>query len=317
MNHIEAMKQALDALTCTGESDDLGHRCGHCDDYVDRNGLVRSALRAAIEQAESVPHTGKYTQPRAWWRLSADPECLPCATTDPEEAQQWRTDGHDVRELVEQAEGQRCNPHPDAPHGFNRNASHTEGRYVCDCEGWSPDCGQAEGQESCFCDLAYPDSNPDASCGDCPIRDYHPAPAQPPGLDITIDDDEALAYLRDMIVQADGDLTPIRLVVGDWQSGQGLYVASADYPDEGAVKIADVATTPPAAQPAQEPEGSVCACCGGIVFDQVIEPESAQPALKPLTPHEIGEVAGTHEYGPEELKWFRLGEAAHGIKEQA
>ncbi|HLU78527.1 MAG TPA: hypothetical protein VKZ52_03060 [Burkholderiaceae bacterium] len=26
--------------------------------------------------------------------------------------------------------------------------------------------------ESCFCDRMYPDSNPDASCGDCPIRDY-------------------------------------------------------------------------------------------------------------------------------------------------
>ena len=29
-----------------------------------------------------------------------------------------------------------CNPHPDAPHGFNRNASHCEDRYVCDCEYW-------------------------------------------------------------------------------------------------------------------------------------------------------------------------------------
>lgn len=31
-----------------------------------------------------------------------------------------------------------CSTHPDAPHGFNRNASHTLGRYVCDCEGWAP-----------------------------------------------------------------------------------------------------------------------------------------------------------------------------------
>jgi hypothetical protein len=46
----EVMQQALDALTCTGEDDDPGHRCGHCDDYVDRNGLVRAALRAALEQ---------------------------------------------------------------------------------------------------------------------------------------------------------------------------------------------------------------------------------------------------------------------------
>ena len=31
-----------------------------------------------------------------------------------------------------------CSTHPDAPHGFDRNASHTEDRYVCECEGWQP-----------------------------------------------------------------------------------------------------------------------------------------------------------------------------------
>ena len=30
----------------------------------------------------------------------------------------------------------KCNPHPMAPHGFNRQASHSADRYVCDCEGW-------------------------------------------------------------------------------------------------------------------------------------------------------------------------------------
>lgn len=32
-----------------------------------------------------------------------------------------------------------CKTHPDAPHGFNRNASHSMGRYVCDCEFWEPE----------------------------------------------------------------------------------------------------------------------------------------------------------------------------------
>ena len=32
-----------------------------------------------------------------------------------------------------------CKDHPDAPHGFNRSASHSLGRYVCDCEGWEPE----------------------------------------------------------------------------------------------------------------------------------------------------------------------------------
>lgn len=31
-----------------------------------------------------------------------------------------------------------CSTDPDAPHGFNRSASHAEGRYVCDCEVWVP-----------------------------------------------------------------------------------------------------------------------------------------------------------------------------------
>jgi hypothetical protein len=32
----------------------------------------------------------------------------------------------------------KCSEHPDAPHGFSRNASHNAGRYVCVCEGWLP-----------------------------------------------------------------------------------------------------------------------------------------------------------------------------------
>lgn len=31
--------------------------------------------------------------------------------------------------------------------------------------------------DECFCDRMYPDSNPNASCGDCPTRDYAPKPA--------------------------------------------------------------------------------------------------------------------------------------------
>ena len=29
-----------------------------------------------------------------------------------------------------------CKTHPDAPHGFSRNASHNADRYVCECEHW-------------------------------------------------------------------------------------------------------------------------------------------------------------------------------------
>ena len=39
-----------------------------------------------------------------------------------------------------------CSEHPDAPHGFNRNMSHSLGRYVCECEGWVPPEPEEEGK---------------------------------------------------------------------------------------------------------------------------------------------------------------------------
>ena len=37
-----------------------------------------------------------------------------------------------------------CSKDPRAPHGFNRNASHTEDTYVCECAGWEPDAKEQE-----------------------------------------------------------------------------------------------------------------------------------------------------------------------------
>lgn len=50
--------------------------------------------------------------------------------------------------LVSPAEGVgiKCHPHPKAPHGFARQASHSNGRYTCTCEGWDPyEAGFQEG----------------------------------------------------------------------------------------------------------------------------------------------------------------------------
>lgn len=41
-----------------------------------------------------------------------------------------------IQACKEALEQPQCNPHPKAPHGFNRDASHSADRYVCDCEGW-------------------------------------------------------------------------------------------------------------------------------------------------------------------------------------
>lgn len=40
--------------------------------------------------------------------------------------------------LAEPVQDHPCNPHPKAPHGYLRNASHTEDRYICECEYWDP-----------------------------------------------------------------------------------------------------------------------------------------------------------------------------------
>ena len=43
-----------------------------------------------------------------------------------------------------------CSNHPMAPHGFNRNASHANDRYTCECEGWFEDM-----IENIICNLSY------------------------------------------------------------------------------------------------------------------------------------------------------------------
>jgi hypothetical protein len=45
-------RKSLNVLTCDGGDDDPGHRCSHCDDYVDRNRQHRNALRAALKEAK-------------------------------------------------------------------------------------------------------------------------------------------------------------------------------------------------------------------------------------------------------------------------
>ena len=60
----EALQMALEALTCIDDGGyDRGHRCGQCDDYVDRNSHVRAACRAALAQKDE-------QEPVAWCHLS-------------------------------------------------------------------------------------------------------------------------------------------------------------------------------------------------------------------------------------------------------
>jgi len=52
-----------------------------------------------------------------------------------------------IKEALEQPEQEpKCNPHPKAPHGFNRNASHANDRYTCECESWDAyEAGRLDG----------------------------------------------------------------------------------------------------------------------------------------------------------------------------
>ena len=50
--------------------------------------------------------------------------------------QRWVDFSMPITACKEALETPVCNPHPDAPHGFCRDASHSAGRYVCECEGW-------------------------------------------------------------------------------------------------------------------------------------------------------------------------------------
>jgi hypothetical protein len=57
--------------------------------------------------------------------------------------------------LAEPVQESQCNPHPKAPHSFMRNASHTEDRYVCECEAWDPwEAGYQAGMEAALRDQA-------------------------------------------------------------------------------------------------------------------------------------------------------------------
>jgi len=66
--------------------------------------------------------------------------------------------------------GIRCNEHPDAPHGFMRDASHSAGRYVCECESWEEPKQQPVGYVSGFYG------------GYCVIQPLDPAVVLPVGM---------------------------------------------------------------------------------------------------------------------------------------
>jgi hypothetical protein len=110
MNLRQAAEMALKALeNMSPDTDTLVEVEPHVWEY--RGSLVIQALRQALDLQTTIEKGTK-----AW----AD---VPNAT---EWAEELRGNTPD------------CKTHPDAPHGFDRNASHSADRYVCECEGWEP-----------------------------------------------------------------------------------------------------------------------------------------------------------------------------------
>ena len=110
---LDSAKAALEALTCSGEQDDPGHRCGHCDDYVDRNGVVRASLRAAIAAAEAQ----QAEQSGNTWKSTMENE-IPASQ---------------VRIFIKNTHTGETREYKD--HGLNFFGSFIweEGNYSCDC----------------------------------------------------------------------------------------------------------------------------------------------------------------------------------------
>jgi hypothetical protein len=133
MMSISAMKQALDALE-RGRSQIIGALVQQDQDKA------ITALREAIAEAEK-------QEPLCWVYnmndLIQDLKTINYGTVygQPVEGMTplYAAPVHasDIsQERVD--ETPPCKTHPDAPHGFDRNASHSADRYVCECEGWEP-----------------------------------------------------------------------------------------------------------------------------------------------------------------------------------
>ena len=108
------------------------------------------ALKMAIEALEMhVPH---YIKDRGCDALIACKEALEHPAFDYNTAFSHGYEAHRVEQENDKQESivslwdaltdehpaqePKCSNHPDAPHGFCRDASHSADRYVCECEGW-------------------------------------------------------------------------------------------------------------------------------------------------------------------------------------
>jgi hypothetical protein len=98
-----------------------------CKEFIDAQWVDGAVdLSAAIEACLAKPVQEDQPQPDSLCQ-----EDDGCPTEVAVLKRFWRC--HQAKSVQEPS----CNLHPNAPHGFSRNASHSANRYVCECEGWS------------------------------------------------------------------------------------------------------------------------------------------------------------------------------------
>jgi hypothetical protein len=156
-------KKSVDAEDINQERVD---ECPHCRQWMDIHDAVvadsdklYAVLRQALEALESDPvsHAGLVNRKQAITALrqaleeKREPVFWSVATgwvydNDISQDHVDETAKQELEPVVNIVTGLRlkepedvsCKTHPDAPHGFDRNMSHTLDRYVCECEYWEP-----------------------------------------------------------------------------------------------------------------------------------------------------------------------------------
>lgn len=83
-----------------------------------------------------------------------------------------------------------------------------------------------DASEECFCDRMYPDSNPNASCGDCPTRDYAPQPAPGEWVMVPREPTDAMTLAGKHFVKGSEGLFERGIAIGVWE----IMLAAAPQP---------------------------------------------------------------------------------------
>ena len=105
--------------------------CAVLCENMERNGAWITKAEAAAALRQALAHD-------ALDRMVAENQRLGLYDDAVSEERVHKTDKRrTLAELLDSTP--ECSDHPDAPHGFNRDMSHSLGRYVCDCEGWVPE----------------------------------------------------------------------------------------------------------------------------------------------------------------------------------